>query len=44
MVKLLVDYLYMDDDGYDQAHKEFCVKCFMVIILISVPTILICGF
>lgn len=26
MVKYLVNYFYMEGDGYDQSHKEFMVK------------------
>ncbi|MEA0552933.1 hypothetical protein U1P98_04315 [Lysinibacillus irui] len=40
MVKWLVNYLYMPDDGRDQKHKEFCVICGIVMIAIGVPIII----
>lgn len=42
MVKWLVDYFYMPDDGRDQYHKVFCVKCGLIIIAIGVPVIIAC--
>ncbi|MGE7115149.1 hypothetical protein [Lysinibacillus sp. NPDC047702] len=42
MVKWLVNYLYMPDDERDQKHKEFCVKCGLLMIVIGVPVIMIC--
>jgi len=42
MVKWLVDYFYMADDGRDQYHKAFCVKCGLIIIAIGVPVIIAC--
>ncbi|MGE7947937.1 hypothetical protein [Lysinibacillus sp. NPDC093688] len=40
MLKRLVNYLYMPDDGRDQKHKEFCVMCGLIIIAIGVPAII----
>ncbi|MEK3727200.1 hypothetical protein [Lysinibacillus sp. FSL W8-0953] len=42
MVKWLVNYLYMPDDGRDQEHKEFCVKCGIIMVAIGVPIIIAC--
>jgi len=42
MVKWLVDYFYMPDDGRDQNHKAFCVKCVLIIIAIGVPVVIAC--
>ncbi|MFW7187928.1 hypothetical protein [Lysinibacillus sp. BNK-21] len=42
MVKWLVNYLYMPDDGRDQEHKESCVKCGIVMVAIGVPIIIAC--
>lgn len=42
MVKWLVNYLYMPEDGRDQKHKEFCVICGIVMIAIGVPVMIAC--
>jgi len=43
LLKRLVNYLYMPDDGRDQKHKEFCVICGLIIIAIGVPAIIAFG-
>ena len=42
MLKWLVNYLYMPDDGRDQKHKEFCVICGLIIIASGVSVIITC--
>lgn len=42
MVKWLVNHLYMPDDKRDQKHKELCVKCILLMMIIGISVILIC--
>jgi len=42
MVKWLVNHLYMPDDMRDQKHKELCVKCILLMMVIGISVIMIC--